>query len=199
MENKYALQLNLFVFLAGLLFVILFYNGGGVFNLVSIILGIMFLLPSGMGIIAILRERSKGGVPVSFWTLVPVVGGLVLGVVLVAMNEFFADILSYVFAALLIIGAAYKLIGMLAIRRRLVYPVWFYIIPLLIMACGIVLLALGIQIVQKWLSLIVGIAFMAYALNSVFEYIVYRKYKKTIGGQRGSSSAEIIVYDESEK
>ena len=84
MRAKFSLMLNVFVFIAGLLFVILYFKGKGVFELVSIILGIMFIMTSCLSLIAVF---SKELVHKSKWSIVPIVGGMLLGIALVAANS----------------------------------------------------------------------------------------------------------------
>lgn len=178
MKGKYSLGVNVLVFVAGLLFVVLYFKGKGVFELVSIILGITFILTSCLSLISILtKERSyrREESAVSWWRMLPDAGGLALGVLLVAANEFFAKSLAFIFATLLIIGALYKFWGLLSVRKTIVYPKWFYVIPSLILICGIVLFSIGIDAIQGVLSLIIGIAFIAYSINSLIEYVAYRR------------------------
>ncbi len=183
--GKFTLMLNLFVLLAGVLFIVLYVvYDKGVFNLVSIVAGITFMLSGGISFASFLlegrfsdnREKQRG-----WWNIVPILGGVLLGVALVAANEFFAEFISYIFAILLVIGAAYKFWFLLAFRKSVIFPKWFFIIPTIILVCGIVLFAIGINELQKVLSLIVGIAFVAYALNSIFEYVAYKKCSGTRG------------------
>ena len=189
MRAKFSLMLNVFVFIAGLLFVILYFNGKGVFELVSIILGIMFIMTSCLSLIAVF---SKELVHKSKWSIVPIVGGMLLGIALVAANEFFARFLAFVFATLLVVGGLYKMWGLFVARKIIVYPKWFYVVPLLIMICGIVFFAIGIDSAQKILSLVVGIAFMAYAINSLCEYIVYKEaFRKQAEVKRDSEAIAI--------
>lgn len=175
--GKFTLLLNLFVFMAGVLFIILYVNGEEVFGLVSIVAGITLILTGCISAVSFVLGNSRlpEGEKRSMWNVLPVVGSILFGVVLVAASGFFADAISYVFAALLIVGAVYKFWVLLAVRKRIRYPKWIYAIPAIILTCGVVLFAIGINEVQKVLSLIVGIAFIIYAVNSLFEYIAYRQ------------------------
>ena len=79
------------------------------------------------------------------------------------------EIFSYLFATMLIVGANYKFWRIMSAKKTVDYPVWVFIIPSVVMVCGIVLFAVGIQIVQQWLALIVGIAFIGYSLHSLLD------------------------------
>ena len=62
-------------------------------------------------------------------------------------------------------------------KKTVDYPVWVFIIPSVVMVCGIVLFAVGIQIVQQWLALVVGIAFIAYSLHSLLESVLFERLR----------------------
>lgn len=196
MTSKFTFLLNIFAFVVGVLFIVLFCNGVGAFEVFSVILGISFILISCFSLISMFAKEKADFVPErrTNWMIIPDVGGLILGIVLVAAHEFFAEFLSAVFAVLLIVGAIYKLWGLYAIRKTVVYPKWFYIVPTVIFICGIVLFTIGINAVQKVLSLIIGIAFVAYAVNSLLEYIAYRRCVKA-GMCGGPADGERKIID----
>jgi uncharacterized membrane protein YfcA len=92
-------------------------------------------------------------------------------------SGFFVEIFSYLFATMLIVGAIYKFWRIMSAKKTVDYPVWVFIIPSVVMVCGIVLFAVGIQIVQQWLALIVGIAFIVYSLHSLLESVLFERLR----------------------
>lgn len=177
MKSKFSLILNISVFLLGVLFIVLWSKGKGVFDLVSMAVGVLFIVFSAWSLVA-LFVRAKDGLMSSHaaaWASLPIVGSLALGIAMVAASSFFVGIFSYLFATLLIVGAVYKFWEILSARKTVSYPWWVYIIPSVVMVCGIMLFAIGIQIVQQFLALIVGIAFIVYSLHSLLEYALYKK------------------------
>ena len=198
MKNKFSLILNLSVLALGIAFVALWAKGMGVFDLVSIVVGILFILFSSWSLVTTFvasRNQKETAAPDSgsmVVSLVPALGGLALGIAMVAASGFFVKILSYLFATLLIIGAIFKFWEIVSARKKVNYPVWVYILPSLLMVCGIVLFAVGIQIVQQWLALIVGIAFIAYSVNSMLEYGIYKKQRRN---QKDSNVADVEFED----
>lgn len=177
MKSKFSLILNISVFLLGVLFIVLWSKGKGVFDLVSMAVGVLFIVFSAWSLVALL-VRVKDGLLSShtaIWASLPIVGSLALGIAMVAASSFFVSIFSYLFATLLIVGAVYKFWEILSAKKTVSYPWWVYIIPSVVMVCGIMLFAIGIQIVQQFLALIVGIAFIVYSLHSLLEYVLYKK------------------------
>ena len=99
MKNKFDLILNISVFVLGVIFIVLWSNGKGVFDLVSMAVGILFIVFSAWSLVALLVKRKDGVLPTKAvaWTSVPVVGSLALGIAMVAASSFFVEIFSYLF------------------------------------------------------------------------------------------------------
>lgn len=179
MKNKFNLILNVVVFVLGILFIVLWANGKGVFDLVSMAVGIMLVVFSAWSLVALLVKRKDGLLSGNavLWSSVPVVGSLALGIAMIAASSFFVGVFSYLFATLLIVGAVYKFWEIMSARKNVDYPVWMFIIPSVVMACGIILFAIGIQVVQQWLALVVGVAFVVYSLHSLLESVIFKKLR----------------------
>lgn len=195
MGKKFNLILNICIFAIGVAFIALWKHDKGVFNIMSIAGGILLILFSSCTLIATFTRNkpadTAGQLPVAL-TIVPAVGCLVLGIAMIAANNFFVELLSYLCAALLIIVALYKYWVFFTIRKTLKTPFWTIIIPSIIMVCGIVILAIGIQEVQKFLALIIGVAFVVYAIHSLLEHFVY---KRLIKSQLGTHASNITNVD----
>ena len=181
MKNKFNLILNAVVFVVGIIFIVLWANGKGVFDLASMSVGIILIVFSAWSLVSLLVKRKDGLLPSNavLWSSVPIVGSLALGVAMVAASSFFVNIFSYLFATLLIVGAVYKFWNIMSARKEVDYPIWVFVVPSVVMACGIILLAVGIQAVQRWLALIVGIAFVVYSLHSLLESVLFKKLQST--------------------
>ena len=167
MKNKFDLILNISVFVLGVIFIVLWSNGKGVFDLVSMAVGILFIVFSAWSLVALLVKRKDGVLPTKAvaWTSVPVVGSLALGIAMVAASSFFVEIFSYLFATMLIVGAIYKFWRIMSAKKTVDYPVWVFIIPSVVM------------VVQQWLALIVGIAFIVYSLHSLLESVLFERLR----------------------
>ncbi len=179
MKNKFSVALNLFALAIGVLFIVLWANGMGVFNLVSMVVGILIIVFSSWLTVAMIAKFKEGTIQRGglIGGAIPLACSLVLGIAMVWASDVFVNIFSYLFATLLIIGAVYKFWEILSVKKTVAYPFWVFIMPAVLMACGIVLFAVGIKIVQQWLALIVGIAFVVFALHSLVEYALYRHIK----------------------
>ena len=183
MKSKFSLIYNLVIFFVGVLFIVLWANDMKVFELVSQGLGIAFVVLASLAMTALFVRRSnekEAQLKQSLWALVPQVASLILGLALIFAAGAFADAFSLFFALLLIVAAVMKFWILFAARRVVALPWWLFVMPVLVMVCGIVLLAMGLDKVGILLSLIVGIVFVVYSVHSLVEYLIYSSLEKTI-------------------
>lgn len=92
MKSKLPLLSNVFVFIVGLLLVVL-HNRAAILEMIIIIIGIMFIVPSCLALIALFARKEKR--MMSGVAGVPIVGGLILGIALVAAPQFFVGFTAY--------------------------------------------------------------------------------------------------------
>lgn len=176
MNNRLSLISNIFIFAAGLI-LILTHSQARIFETIIIIIGILFIVPGCLALVALLSRKAQG--KINTLALVPVAGGLLLGIALVAAPAFFVEVLSYTFAVLIIVGAIVKFWTLFSVGRMVKFPVWLYVVPTLMLICGIVILLTDVRTIESVLVLITGISFVAYSANSLLEYISARRYKKS--------------------
>lgn len=194
MKNKFSVVFDLLLLAVGVLFVVLWANGKGVFDLVSIVVGIVIIVFSSWLSVALIAKFKDGLIQRGglIGAGIPLVCSLALGIAMVAASQVFVGIFSYLSATLLIVGALYKFWEIFSVRKTVVLPFWVFIMPAIVMVCGIVLFAIGIQIVQQWLALIVGVAFIIYALHSIVELVLYKRLKS----QSNKRNATDVKFDE---
>ena len=110
-------------------------------NYLVVTVGVLFLLPGLLGIFSYFaraKARKEAGIRGVF----PVValGSALFGAWLVIMPGFFIGILMYVLGALLVLGGVNQLVGFLSVRSYVHVPAGMYVLPLLILAAGVVVL-----------------------------------------------------------
>ena len=192
MKSKLPLLSNVFVFIVGLLLVVL-HNRAAILEMIIIIIGIMFIVPSCLALIALFARKEKR--MMSGVAGVPIVGGLILGIALVVSPQFFVGFTAYTFAIVLILGAVYKLWALLSWSRRVHFPIGCYIIPTLTLAAGIVILSTDVLRIESVLVLVTGISFMAYAINSLLEYLVYRHFLKQQAAAEAGTAQNVEIVE----
>ena len=121
MKSKLPLLSNVFVFIVGLLLVVL-HNRAAILEMIIIIVGIMFIVPSCLALIALFARKEKR--MMSGVAGVPIVGGLILGIALVAAPQFFVGFTAYTFAIVLILGGCLQIVGTAVVEPSGAFPDW---------------------------------------------------------------------------
>lgn len=165
---------TLVVFVAGVL-LIAWHSRIDILQWVVILVGITLIVPALYSFIIALgrRRRGEGDQTVRTArtsTLWASIASIALGVWMVVNPSFFAGLLAYIFGGILILYGIYHIVLMSYWLRPLVFPFWFYIIPVLMIAGGIVILCTSVREMNSVVVLITGIALVASAVNSMFEY-----------------------------
>ena len=175
MKGKLSLISNVFVFIVGLLLILL-HAKAQIFDLIIMMIGILFIVPSCISLINVLAKKNDGSM--RYVSLLPIIGGLALGISMVVVPEFYFGILAYTFAAILIIGGLFKFWSLIMMGKLAKLPVVLYVIPTLMLVCGIILITTSVREIQSVLVLVTGIALVAYSVDSLMDYFVMRKIRK---------------------
>lgn len=164
----------LVVFVAGIL-LIAWHSRIDILQWVVVLAGITLIVPALYSFIIALGRRRRGegdemrrtARTSTLWTSV---AAIALGVWMVVNPSFFAGLLAYMFGAVLILYGIYHIVLMTYWLRPAVFPFWFYIIPVLMLASGIVILSTSVREMNSVVVLITGIALVASAVNSMLEF-----------------------------
>ena len=164
----------LVVFIAGVL-LIAWHSRIDILQWVVILVGITLIVPALYSFIIALGRKRRGegketGRTARTSTLWAAVAAIALGVWMVVGPSFFAGLLAYIFGAILVLYGIYHIVMMSYWLKPLVFPFWFYVIPVLMIGAGIVILASSVREMNSVVVLITGIALVASAVNSVLEY-----------------------------
>ncbi|MBR5101563.1 MAG: DUF308 domain-containing protein, partial [Muribaculaceae bacterium] len=172
---------------------LIYFKNENVLVIVAKILGIVFIIPSLIFLCVTGIQRSKDkkamvaaamnnekpkkpvrntGTNNLLLGVLPAVGGLCFGGVLLLKAEIFSGVLSDVFAILMIAFGLFHAVYMLAASHNAPIKAWYYIFPVLIMVGGIVtLFLLNAKENASTIVLITGLAMIISAVCAVFEYI----------------------------
>ncbi|MGN0211356.1 MAG: DUF308 domain-containing protein [Muribaculaceae bacterium] len=177
---------NTFVFLAGLLLTLL-YDEARLMEGVVMVLGVMFLVPSVIALILMMAKASttvvgdyadEPRVGIGNGGVLPMLGGICFGLSLILRPLLFVEILSYIFAAILLLGGIYHIVVLFITSRKVGVSLWLYVLPLLVAVAGFVLLVTDVRTVEKWVNLITGISLMSISLSSLLEYVASRRLSR---------------------
>lgn len=185
----------LVVFVAGIL-LIAWHSRIDILQWVVVLVGIALIVPALYSFIIALGRRRRGegderqrtARTSTLWTSV---AAMALGVWMVLDPTFFAGLLAFMFGGILVLYGIYHIVLMSYWLRPAVFPFWFYIIPVLMLASGIVILCTGVRAMNSVVVLITGIALVASAVNSMLEYTAASSGRRSIeSGDKDKGNGE---------
>lgn len=172
MKNKVGLIVNSVLLIIGLSLIFL-NSRERVIETIIMLFGVTFIVPACISLISVLVNRQGGMLPVV--SVIASAGAIALGIALMAIPEFFVGIVVYIFAASLIVVGIIDLWNLLASRKEVKFGAGFFVIPVLLLMSGIIMLTLDVKTIESVAVLIVGIALVAFSINSLAEMFFKRK------------------------
>lgn len=163
-DVNYFMLRTIFALVIGLVLII--WPANALIYLV-ITIGILFLVPGLIAIFSYLL-RNKKRYPDARFPLTGA-GSVLFGILLLAMPEFFVNILMYLLGFILVLGGIQQIVSLVSARKWGRVPGGFYIIPILILICGIIVLFNPFQAAATAL-VILGIASMVYGVSELVNW-----------------------------
>ncbi|MDD6027171.1 MAG: DUF308 domain-containing protein [bacterium] len=198
MKGKLTLVITNIIMLALGAVLIVFFDDDRMAELIAVALGVLFLAPSIYSLIMLLFTN----VPVEDamhnprYNLIPTIGGLSFGLLIVVKASLFVALLKYIFAILLLAGGLYYVFYLLFTRGRVSMPKWYFFLPSLVAIAGVVALVLPIES-NPTLFLMTGVSLIALSVTSVVisysEYVAYRAELKA-----AKNTAEVVSVEVAE-
>lgn len=148
------------------LILVLFPNEAG--NYLVITVGVAFLLPSLLGLVAYWTRQVHGRFPIE------AVGSLLFGLWLVVMPGFFADFLTFVLGFILLMGGVQQVAALMAARSWMAVPVGFFVVPVLILLAGLLAL-FNPTGTRSTAFIIIGIASLLYAFSELLNWLKFTR------------------------
>ncbi len=198
MKGKVTLVLTNIIMLALGCVLIAYYDNDRMAEMIAIALGVLFLAPSLYSIIMLLFTNvpTEDAMHNPRYNLIPTIGGLSFGLVIVIKASLFVGILKYVFAVLLIAGGLYYVFYLVFARGKMRMPKWYFLLPTLVAIAGVVALVLPIES-NPIIFLMTGISLIALAVTSIVislsEYAAYRAELK-----EAAKKAEVVSVEATE-
>lgn len=108
------------------------------------------------------------------------VGAGVLGIVMVLMPIGMVNIIIYLFAAAIILLGLYEICALAFMYRPVTFPFWFFILPSLMVICGLVICVMGAEKVGELTVIVTGIALIVYSVSTFMNIIGLITYRRSI-------------------
>lgn len=145
-------------------------------------IGAVIILIGGVSLAINFTGKEKLGSLYAISGLIAVL----FGIILLVFPDFFVNLLSYLFGTMMVFFSIGEIVNLISIGRHVKVKFAFYIVPILIFICGIVLLTNPFEAV-KTLFVVFGIALIIYA---VFELVVALKFRKAYKALQAAEAAE---------
>lgn len=169
---------NVLLLLVGVLLVV-FHSEENLILWVAMMLGVMFVLPSGAYLIAVALQRDSERNRMVNLGVLPAVGGVCFGVILLAHAAMFNKVITVLMGVMLIVLGLFHLVYLILSRKVISTRLMPTILALAIIAAGIVILAFdAVRIKHPTVTLITGISLIAFALATWFEHLAERSTRK---------------------
>ena len=150
-------------------------------NYFVITIGVIFLIPSLISIIAYLTngKKKQQRFPIEG------IGSLLFGLWLIIMPHFFSNLLTIILGFILLMGGIQQLASVSTLRALVKVSYRYYVVPTLILIAGLVAL-FNPTGVQRTAFIIIGISCMVYAFSEFFNWFIFTRLqqKSTLTEQR---------------
>ena len=142
------------------------------------VMGAMFMLPAVVYLIMVAVRHTDARTGVDYMGVLPAVGGLCFGLVMILKPDKFDGILQLLMAVLLIVLGLFHVIYLMLSRKSLNVKGWYYICPLVVVLCGV--LSLMVSSLRENVSTVVlmtGICLLLFNFTSLQEYLAERRVR----------------------
>lgn len=172
MKNISYVYTYLFTLIAGVLLIIL-HNRSEIFEAISIVLGVCFLIAGVMSLIntAITTKQAKAeGARISPTYIIVSGATVFFGLLMVIHPTMFVNYLMYAIGAVMIIVGLVQLFNFMPRMSDIGFSRLFLIVPCLSILAGIIVFMAGADTIKDVLALLTGIVLTVYSVNGFIGY-----------------------------
>lgn len=171
---------NVILLLAGIILIV-FYNVPNILQWGCRVMGAMFVLPAAAYLIMVAVRHADARTSADYLGVLPAVGGLCFGIVMMAKPDKFDEILQLLMGILLVVLGLFHIIYLLLSRNSLHVKGWYFLCPVVVAMCG--LLSLMVPSLRGNVSTVVlmtGICLLLFNFTSLQEYLAERRGRRQV-------------------
>lgn len=171
---------NVILLLAGIILIV-FHAVPNVLVWGSRIIGAMFLLPAIAYLVMVAMRHADARTSVDYMGVLPAVGGLCFGIVMMIKASLFDGILQLLMGVLLIVLGLFHIIYLLLSRNSLNIKGWYFLCPIVVTLCG--MLSLMVTSLRENIPMVVlmtGICLLLFNFTSLQEYLAERRVRREL-------------------
>lgn len=162
-------------------FLIIFHNHLDLITWIVAAMGWLILLTGVYLVVSnVVRRRQSRNI----WQVMAGVAAVALGIWIVVTPTTFSHLLIYIFALVLVMSGAWHIFALRVIGRDISIPVYYYVIPALLVVAGVCFFITGAKIVTTAIILVMGIALVCSAAVTVMEIAGRRRERRALKATR---------------
>lgn len=171
---------NVILLLAGITLIV-FHTVPNILFWGSRVIGAMFLLPAIAYLVMVAMRHADARTSVDYMGVLPAVGGLCFGIVMMIKASLFDGILQLLMGVLLIVLGLFHIIYLLLSRNSLNIKGWYFLCPIVVTLCG--MLSLMVTSLRENIPMVVlmtGICLLLFNFTSLQEYLAERRVRREL-------------------
>ena len=168
---------NVILLLSGIILIV-FHNVPNILIWGSRVMGATFMLPAIAYLVMVAVRHSDARTSTEYMGVLPAVGGLCFGLVMIVKAHLFDEILQLLMGVLLLVLGLFHIIYLILSKNSLNIKGWYHICPLIVVLCGV--LSLMVPALRESVStvvLITGICLLLFNFTSLQEYLAERRVR----------------------
>ena len=171
---------NVILLLAGIILII-FHGVPTVLLWGCRVMGAMFMLPAIAYLVMVAVRHADARTSADYMGVLPAVGGLCFGLVMMLKAHLFDEILQLLMGLLLVVLGLFHVVYLLLSHKSLNIKGWYYICPIVVVVCGILSLAVtSLRDNVSMVVLITGISLLLFNFTSLQEYLAERRVRRAL-------------------
>jgi uncharacterized membrane protein HdeD (DUF308 family) len=171
---------NAVLLLAGIILIV-FHQVPNILEWGCRVLGALFMLPAIVYLVMVAVRHADARTSADYLGVLPAVGGLCFGLVMMIKAHLFDGILQLLMGVLLLVLGLFHIIYLLLSRNTLKVKGWYHLCPLIVVLCGILsLLVPALRESVSTVVLITGICLLLFNFTSLQEYLAERRVRRAV-------------------
>ncbi len=171
---------NVILLFAGII-LIMFHSVPNIMIWGARVMGATFMLPAIAYLVMVAVRHSDARTSTEYMGVLPAVGGLCFGLVMILKPDKFDEILQLLLGMLLVVLGLFHVIYLFLSRNTLSIKGWYFLCPAIVVLSG--LLSLMLPSLRENVSMIVltsGICLLLFNFTSLQEFMAERRRRKVV-------------------
>lgn len=174
------LLVNVILLLAGIIFIV-FHGLPDIFLWCARVMGAMFVLPALVYLIMVAVRHADARTSADYLGVLPAVGGLCFGIVMIVKPGKFDEILQLLMGVLMVVLGLFHIFYLLLSKGSLRIKGWYFLCPIVVALYGILCLAMpALRDNDSTVALMTGVGLLLFNFTSVQEYLAERRERRAL-------------------